>query len=79
MNIFNSQLNEFEIRRGGFRFSCFFISNLYFALFDFPIRFESEKEQQTNLHKHEVYNKNTIDVQTLGVRISMVFSYVSGD
>ena len=28
-----------------------------------------------NTHKYRVYNKNTIVVQTLGVQISMVFSY----
>lgn len=32
------------------------------SFFDFPVQFEIEKKQPTNLYKNSIYNKNTIDI-----------------
>ena len=49
-----------------------------FAFFYFGVRLKNKKCDLEKPHKTRIYKENTIVIRTLGVRISMVYSYGCG-
>ena len=50
-----------------------------FTFFCFIVRLKNKKCDLEKPHKIRIYKENTIVIRTLGVRISMVYSYGCGD